>query len=327
MLYPFSYQLFRRVPFSPVLLALLLAFLFGGSYILIATQGGLLEGEVSQNITSIEFRATFTVTLLVAYLPMAQYYLIKWSQEHWLSLSKQMEDTPVFDFSLSRFWGVSGMLLQFIFFFSIPWFKGEAFREDYWSIRIIFSHVFVVTVGWFLYRLLVSLIYYAKQFSHVADRLKKKDIFNTTLAKIFVKQGVRSALLMVGFISICGNLIVAPGTRTDIAILTAVASSLCAIIALVIPAMGIQKRRHKEKQHQLQTIQKQIELLSPDVEQNDKDWSKLAALIALESRLQATKEWPFDASSISRFIFYMSIGLASWIGAALVEKILDAFIN
>jgi hypothetical protein len=36
------------------------------------------------------------------------------------------------------------------------------------------------------------------------------------------------------------------------------------------------------------------------------------------------REWPFDAPSLARFSFYLLIGLGSWLGAAAVERLLDA---
>ncbi|MFT5164056.1 MAG: hypothetical protein ACI9FJ_002654 [Alteromonadaceae bacterium] len=46
---------------------------------------------------------------------MAQYYLIKWTGAHWLSLTELVDDkaNAPFDFHLSPFWGIVGMLMQF----------------------------------------------------------------------------------------------------------------------------------------------------------------------------------------------------------------------
>lgn len=123
MPYPLSYQLFKRAPVSPIYLCLLLMIILGGGYTLLAIQSGLFEKMLANKTESIEFRATFTVMLLTAYIPMAQYYLIKWSQEHWQQLTKFVDDLPPFDWSLSRNWGIIGISVQFIAFFSLPWFR------------------------------------------------------------------------------------------------------------------------------------------------------------------------------------------------------------
>ena len=51
--------------------------------------------------------------------------------------------------------------------------------------------------------------------------------------------------------------------------------------------------------------------------------ARLPGLLALESRLEAVREWPFDTSSLARFGLYLLIGLGSWIGAAMVERLID----
>ena len=326
MTYPLSFRLIERLPIHPIFLCLILMFVLGGGYTLLAFQSGLVAEILDGRTSSIGFRASFTAMLLIAYIPIAQYYLIKWSQQHWESLSVFVHEIPALDIQLNLWWGLTGMFLQFGLFFSAAWIQGDVLQSGFWNLEIVASQIFVVAVGWFLYRLLVSLIKFANQFSRVAKALPKIDLFDNNLSKIFVKQGVRSALLIIGFISICGNIIVAPGSGIDAAILIGVASSICAVIAFIIPALGIQKRTHTEKQKQLTILRKEIQAITGGGSYADMDWSKLSGLLSLEVRLQNIREWPFDASSISRFVFYIAIGLSSWIGAALVEKLIDSFL-
>ncbi len=326
MAYPLSYRLFKGAPLSPVILCLGLMFLFASSYVLLSIQGGFIKAVFAGKIPSIEFRATLTVMILMAYVPMAQFYLIKWTKEHWQLLSESVGDLGGFDYRLSRIWGLVGMLIQFISFFGVLVFSGDLFDSNYWNLRLLFSCVFVVAIGWHLYRLLTSLLFYARQFSKIAKSLPELELFETALPKIFVQQGIRSALLIIGFVSICGNLLVAPGTRIDVAVITGVVSSLSAAMVFIYPVVGIHQRINETKQKQLSDLQLQIEPLTKQLKSDDLDWQKLSTLLALEARTQSVKEWPFDASSISRFAFYIAIGLSSWVGAALVEKLLDSVI-
>jgi len=50
-------------------------------------------------------------------------------------------------------------------------------------------------------------------------------------------------------------------------------------------------------------------------------------LVSWEQRLQQAKVWPFDMTTYMRVFLYASIGLASWIGAALVERFIGSFIG
>jgi hypothetical protein len=50
---------------------------------------------------------------------------------------------------------------------------------------------------------------------------------------------------------------------------------------------------------------------------------EIQGLLALETRIENVPEWPFDMNSFSRVILYLLLGLGSWVGAALVERLLE----
>ena len=54
---------------------------------------------------------------------------------------------------------------------------------------------------------------------------------------------------------------------------------------------------------------------------------RLADLVAYEGRIAAVRAWPFDTPTLLRFTFYVALGLASWFGAALVERLLDSVLR
>jgi len=46
-------------------------------------------------------------------------------------------------------------------------------------------------------------------------------------------------------------------------------------------------------------------------------------LAVWKDRVEALREWPFDAAALRRFGLYLLIPLGSWVGAALVERLVD----
>jgi hypothetical protein len=50
----------------------------------------------------------------------------------------------------------------------------------------------------------------------------------------------------------------------------------------------------------------------------------MAALLAYEARIEAVREWPIDTATLRRFGLFLLIPMASWIGGALVERLVDA---
>lgn len=45
--------------------------------------------------------------------------------------------------------------------------------------------------------------------------------------------------------------------------------------------------------------------------------------VAYYQLIESAREWPIDAANVLRFIGYLLLGLGSWLGGAVVERILD----
>ena len=55
--------------------------------------------------------------------------------------------------------------------------------------------------------------------------------------------------------------------------------------------------------------------------------AKLPGLLAYKHEIESVREWPFDAPTPTRFFLYVAIPLGSWIGGALVERLLGAALD
>ena len=53
----------------------------------------------------------------------------------------------------------------------------------------------------------------------------------------------------------------------------------------------------------------------------------LADLLAWRAYVASVPEWPFDAPTRLRFALYLVIPLGSWLGGALVEKLVDRLLG
>ena len=49
----------------------------------------------------------------------------------------------------------------------------------------------------------------------------------------------------------------------------------------------------------------------------------LAELLAWRAAVEGVQEWPIDASTWLRFVLFLGIPLASWIGGALVQHVFE----
>ena len=57
--------------------------------------------------------------------------------------------------------------------------------------------------------------------------------------------------------------------------------------------------------------------------ESDRAAMRLAALLALETRIEHAREWPLDLPTVLRFAVYLALPLGSWLGGAIVEHVLD----
>ena len=100
--------------------------------------------------------------------------------------------------------------------------------------------------------------------------------------------------------------------------------SMAAAVALIFPTWGIHQKLKTLKAEELKQIRIAIESRRNLVSRSIDDAQQLRADLALERRLVEVSEWPFDAGSYGRVALYVTLGLGSWVGAALVERLLDS---
>ena len=52
--------------------------------------------------------------------------------------------------------------------------------------------------------------------------------------------------------------------------------------------------------------------------------ARLPALFAAEARVDSVGALAFDANTVLRFALYVTLGVGSWVGGALIERLLGA---
>ncbi|PCI82146.1 MAG: hypothetical protein COB20_00630 [SAR86 cluster bacterium] len=97
-----------------------------------------------------------------------------------------------------------------------------------------------------------------------------------------------------------------------------------AIIFVLLPTWTIRKNIRREKAQALASINTEIQLSSTGLD--NESLVRLNGLIARRDQVQHTRTWPMDISIFSRFLFYIFIPPLAWLGAALMEVMLDSFL-
>ncbi len=323
-----SARLVARTGVEPVWVGVLVA--VGLAAVPWAIEGA--EGHValvfSGELPTINLRAPTVAMALIGLAPAAQLYLTRWTARHVEEIAALIPGArhmapPAHPNVWPGFLGALALALLFL----VPMADWDGYRTgNAFTLHGLYSWPMVLVLGWCIGRFLDSLLRNSLQVSRLAAQLPAVDLLDPQPLRPFVQQGLRGALLMVLLLTLTAVLAVSPGRAMVGSLLVMLASILVAIIALLLPARGVHDRLRAEKRRQLSQLRTQIDAVrrtmidgvaAPD------DAARLPGLLALETRIETAREWPFDTNALSRFALYLLLGLGSWVGAAAVEYLLD----
>ena len=140
------------------------------------------------------------------------------------------------------------------------------------------------------------------------------------------RRGQRSALIWVLFSSIFSLFWLGAASRYNLPLLILALSMATA--AFVVPLGGVRKNLLAVKRAELDRLREEIRRergLTLEAESTGEDPSpRLGNLIAYFQLIDSAREWPVDAANLLRFVAYLLLGLGSWLGGALVERVLES---
>lgn len=311
----------------PVVIGVLCSLTLGGFALWFTWVTGTVADVAAGRSPDIAVRAPVTLYMMVGYLPMAVYYLNRWTTDHLETIARHFEldrETVLFPRLAANLLGAVGILVVYFSFLHQPDNPLLLFRPSRWSADFVFPLVGLVLMGWFNFRFMFLLVWNAIAISQTASRVDGIDLLDTTLLRPYAQHGVRSSLLAVVSLSISANLWLDPdsptiGTATSVVTLVA-----AAVVSLVVPTWGIHSRLKTLKRVELAQVRNAIASRRDPFTRSVDDAQQLRADLALEQRLMSVSEWPFDAGSYGRVILYVLLGFGSWVGAALVERLLES---
>jgi hypothetical protein len=168
----------------------------------------------------------------------------------------------------------------------------------------------------------------ARGFSRLADHLRPLDLLDPAPLALFARRALANVarwMLLAAFFSV---LYAGSGWAGSLLPLALAILATFAAAAFLLPMVGAHRRLHAAKAVELARVRPAIQMAREKaLGAPDAQGGALADLIAWEQRVLAVREWPIGASTLARFALYVSIGLGSWVGAALVEEIMAHFLG
>jgi hypothetical protein len=229
-------------------------------------------------------------------------------------------------------WGLSIPLLDSGIYGEIT---SESFRDPifYWAVA---RHMLF---GWLGIRALVAEVALTRAYVRIGETHTEIDLLEPDRLAPFARKGLRSTLLWVILTSIVSLFWLGPAPGRGNAIIVAVVLSLVTA-AFVLPVRGVHHRIRASKRAELERVTEAIrrerdqllgtrEVAKPGELQEapaNQD-ARLASLIAYRGLIEEVREWPYDVSTLLRFVLVVSLALGSWLGGAIVERLLDTAIR
>ena len=167
-----------------------------------------------------------------------------------------------------------------------------------------------------------ALVDNARMFRRLARRAEV-DLLNTHELQPFGRMAVSSTLMVVG--SQASFSIMWLGAQTDpwTTIPGLIATTLAMLFLFVAPVWPIHRALKLAKNIEYARVSERI---GQQRDSKKEDYAALAPLLAYRREIHATAEWPFDLNLLTRLGLYLVIVPLTWIGAALIENLVDVFI-
>ena len=193
-----------------------------------------------------------------------------------------------------------------------------------------YIHWMVVLLFWLIGRGAYSAIRGSQLVSETIEEQLEIDLLNLRPLHVLGRMALRGALFWIIGMSLASLLFLDPGISAESTVQLAVylaAVTGLATLALLLPVRGVHRRLQALKRAELERIDAAIAGDAAALDATriaERGEVSLADLVAYRGLIESVREWPFEAHAVPRFALFLLIPLLSWLGGALVERVVDA---
>jgi hypothetical protein len=224
--------------------------------------------------------------------------------------------------------GVAAVMIAFTFLDPGLWINRE--RPPVTHPYFIWFLAQQILLGWLWSRAVVADVATARAFAQLSQQIEHVDLLDLRPLAVFARRGVRSVLYWMVGLAFFSLFWLGPyaGEMNISAFVLLIALAAWNLWVLL---RGPRRRIRAEKEAQLARIRDEIRahqqaLLAAGPDVGDAA-ARLPALLAIEARIVSVGELPFDANTVMRFALYVTLGVGSWVGGAVIERLLGAALD
>ena len=333
---------FDRIPLPPLVVGALFVTFLVGLMTLIAEWSGSFDELAARGLSWWEHRdgrIAVLIAILAATMPIAiRYHELGtrrnldalaasdlwpkgWPEDVWRRAAPDVRRALLF--------GLTGFGLVPLVALSVDQNPRIYLGPDYWGVWQAWHWVMgAFSAFWggvLIYRVQAD----ARAFAALTRSISRVDLLQREELLPFTRQGLRSAVPGAIFVTFLALNLGDAGFWVAIVTLGSLVIVQNAML-LLLPLRGIRDRLREAKRQELARIDGAIRgeprALAGSLI-GAREAPGLADLLAWRRFVESVPEWPVDASTLGRFALYVGIPLFSWVGAALVERMLDVVIG
>lgn len=158
--------------------------------------------------------------------------------------------------------------------------------------------------------------------SNLAVHMTQVDLFRKQPWQPLARVAIASSLALIGSNALFPLLFIDSGTSSAMKILPGMMLTVPTVVAMVLlPLRSARQLIAAQKSQRLNAIDQAISKLP-----NPKslvDIQTLNTLLTQRTHLQKVSSWPLNLDNVGRLLFYMFIPPLTWVGAALIERVVD----
>ena len=307
--------------------AAIAALLFGGLSLLVQGLAGNFDTSQAPTYFRSEgafFGMVILLILIPAYIAFYFVYSMRKSDElaaladqyHNTALRPKVLQIPLPVLLAGAIGGVLYALL-----FNVPGNGFNFFTTNAAERATIFGQVFIWTM---MGCMLVVRVHIARAFRRATQNIEV-DIFETSKLRLFARVGLIDVLMMAGglLLSTVQSLDFSfdPDNYSNALVILLPA----ALYLTIYPMWDLHRALVTKKYAELATLDTLIAKASKNLD--DKAINELERLLQRRERVRNAATWPIDVAFLQRFLFYIIIPPLAWVGAALVEFVIDGLIQ
>ncbi len=231
----------------------------------------------------------------------------------------------------SRMAGLVGIALFVVLVEAPTWVAGGT-RFEAWS--SIHTFTYMLFLGVLLFWIGGRLVYFSLANGSPGDSLTEVDLLDLRPVRALGRIGLRSALSWVIGLSLGSLVFLFQELRFADSLVVFVPLALVTLVvtvaSLLLPLRGVHRLLLETRERELAAVEAAIRGEPGALERTrigDRDGLGLADLLAYKQYVQGIPTWPFDSATLRRLLLYLLIPLGSWLGGAMVERMVSAFLD